>query len=118
MQNGNIEDRSVAGADPEADDGSDLLRLASLGGLEAILVGSDPARRAASSSPPKRKCRPERPGPPWPDIQARFLRPLSALPRRPHLQPPEVAQLDLQQPIGRGADHRVERPCRYSKYRT
>ena len=29
MQNGNIEDRSVAGADPEADDGSDLLRLAS-----------------------------------------------------------------------------------------
>jgi len=27
MQNGNIEDRSVAGADPEADDGSDLLRL-------------------------------------------------------------------------------------------
>jgi len=111
MQNGNIEDRSVAGADPEADDGSDLLRLASLGGLEAILVGTDPARRAASSSPPKRKCRPERPGPPWPAPSVRSC-PTAIL------QPPEVTQLDLQQPIGRGADHRVERPCRYSKYRT
>ena len=118
MQNGNIEDRSVAGADPEADDGSDLLRLASLGGLEAILVGSDPARRAAPSSPPKRKCRS---GTSWPALARHPGKvPAPSVRSCPTaiLQPPEVTQLDLQQPIGRGADHRVERPCRYSKYRT